>query len=165
MRTIFGLFNDYHQASAAVKTLLDREFPQEEMNVLVDEDTVKTHVEADLSKAGIEKTKGGGNTTRGLDRMVTGTQPLRIHDAGRICSAGKLATVLARTASREEQRTIGSKGALVDFGVSPEEADIYVSGLRGGGVLFFLRVQDELAPEAANVLREQGAVHVHSYAR
>jgi hypothetical protein len=155
MKTIFFSFDSYSQAHEAIKSLFDSDYPEKEMNVLIRADEAKLHMDKDLNKIKVEVTDELGEIeAKGLNRLVGGQRPLELEDIGKVYASGSLATIAAKTASDPDQGTGNLKDALIDLDVDPPFARTYRQKIIDGGVLFFIRVQDEKTDEAVSILTE-----------
>ena len=159
MKTIFGFFDDYQQASQAIDKLLEKDFDLGEMNVIVLQSVAKNNMTGGLNRVKVEKTaEVDGVEVHGLERLLAGEQPVNISNLGQVYAGGDLATMLANTASANA----GFKTALDDFDVPGVAAEAYRQGIMDNGLLFFLRTEDQRAAQAAMLLREE-ARQVASY--
>lgn len=162
MKSIFALFETYEDCEAAVDELLGQGFDDEEMNVVVDEEVAKTHLDVDLEAVDLKATDEYGEEAEGLDIILGTEQPLAIYPLGDVYAAGQLATILAKTAAAPD--TGGFKGALVEFDVPEPVAGAYTEAVVEGAFLFWIRTGDERASEAAQILRVHNGAHVTSHA-
>lgn len=156
MKTIFCLYPNVDEARAAIKILVERRFPRGEMNVIVQEQTAKNELGISPRSANIPVT--GNNHTRPLlDQMLVGKQPLTLSETGALYTAGELANIMTRTAlsAKTSRKGTGLYMALENFGLSKDTARYYDQGIKSGEILFFIRVKDERASEAASLLRSQ----------
>jgi L-alanine-DL-glutamate epimerase-like enolase superfamily enzyme len=161
MRTIFACFQNYEDASAAVEELLQKHFEEGKMNAIVQDYVAKGHMDVNLSKVDVAVTdKIGEKTARGLDQLIGGEKGVYIPDVGTVYAAGDTATIVAETAAKPGAADGGLKGALVDFRVPEDLAETYRAGIKGGGVLFWIRADDDRGSEAAEILRSHKAEHV-----
>ncbi len=168
VRTVFGLFPSYEDARAAGDELRRKGFAEREMNAIAQSDVVKTSLKVNLSQINIAKSEDNSHSLTdefafGLDRLLGGEHIVGLLDAGPVYAGGQLATLLAKTAALPGATDGGLQGALMDFDVPADVARSYVNGIKDGGVLFFVRTDDERAPEAAAVLRANKATNVGSY--
>jgi hypothetical protein len=100
MKTIFGFFDDYQQASQAIDKLLEKDFDLGEMNVIVLQSVAKNNMTGGLNRVKVEKTaEVDGVEVHGLERLLAGEQPVNISNLGQVYAGGDLATMLANTAS------------------------------------------------------------------
>ena len=163
MVTIFGLFERYDDARAAVEELLNRGFEQKKMNAMAQDHVAKAHMDVKWDKVKVDVTdRVGEKTICGLDELFGREEPVLIRDVGSIYAAGELATIMADAASRPEVSRGGLEEALIDFGVPRERAKVYITGMKQSGIVFWIRTSDERAPEAAGILLEHKAVNITS---
>ncbi|MEJ2032255.1 MAG: hypothetical protein P8Y63_04295 [Deltaproteobacteria bacterium] len=161
MEAIYGLFGNYEQARTAVALLLDHRFRPESMNVIVQDYVVKDWLRGQLGRVSVLASE----LKPGLDRIMVGERALNIPDVGQVFAAGAEATTLAKAASLAESRSEGLEATMMDFGLPEEVAADSVAGLRGGGVIFWVKSDDARAPDAAVILKEHKARHVGNYTR
>jgi hypothetical protein len=137
------------------------------MNCIVYEDVAHIaliSMNVNLAAAAARSTKEvGERTLHGLESLLSRQQGLRIPGLGTILAAGDIATVMTKTAAAPGEANGGLEAALVDFGVPQHVAETFVSGVRHGGLIFMIRVDDERAGEAADLLRDHGARQVSHY--
>lgn len=156
MRTVFALFESYREANKAVEELIEKHFDEREMNVIVQELAAKSTMDINFRTSNVDKSrKMGSKSAERLDHLVAGRRPFTVPDVGAVYAAGEMATVLARSAATPESPPASLREALVDFDVPKEIADFYTEGVLEGGVLLWLRIEDERAGEAANVLSQR----------
>jgi len=165
MKTIFGMFEGYEDARAAVDELLEKGFDQGEMNVIVDEELAKQNLEVNLETIDVKASDElGERAAEGLDAMLGVEQPVRIPQTGAVYAAGGLATMTAKAAMTPNASGQGLRPALVSLGVPQGIARTYAQGVAESTLLFWIRTSDERAREAADTLRLHHALHVDSYA-
>ncbi len=162
MKVIFGLYDQYEDARSAVKALLEDEFDPQEMNVIVLQEIAKNHLEVDLDVVSVAVTdEVGERTVSGLDRLLGGEQPVKLPGMEDVYAAGSLATIVARTAAAPGEG--GLKAALADFTIPEPVAEAFQVGVGDGGLLFWIRVPDERAARAVELLRLHHGQHVADY--
>jgi hypothetical protein len=164
MKTIFGVFESYPDAEEMIAALLDQDFSQQEMNVIIQEEIAKDNIDIDLQKANVVVTdEVGEKRMRGLDALLAREQPVEIPELQSIYAAGEIATIIAKTAAAPGTTQGEFRSVLNEFGIPEEAAETYVEGIKTGGLLFWIRTDDERAPDAANILRENNGQKVSSY--
>ena len=164
-KSIFALFDDYGDAETAIAGLIEHDFSEEEMNVLVREQLAKERREVNLHEVDVKKTDDVGEVAvRGLPRLLGGEQPVHLPGVGNVLAAGNLATLVARTASASGAAAEGLKEALVEMNLPEDRALSFREAIEKGGVLFWIRADEERAPAAAGVLRKENGRHVADYA-
>ncbi len=165
MRTSFALYKNYQNAKAAVDTLTDKNFPKDEINIIVQKNAVENvwdvnerTIDVDVAeKIGTEYV---GRKVEGIDEMLGKLRPILTQTAGEIYAAGDVAKVMAHTASAPQTAGKGLQGALIDFGVDDEVAQKYANGVRSGSFLLLVRTRDDRSAEAKKVLIETKASEV-----
>ena len=104
------------------------------------------------------KGAGKGAATGGLlgagAGLLAGLGLLAIPGIGEVVAAGWLASTLTGAAAGAVAGGAigGLVGALTDAGVSEEDAHVYSEGVRRGGTLLTVRVDDDRASEVASAL-------------
>lgn len=164
-KTIFALFDNYADAEAALDNLLEHNFTEDDMNVLVREQLAKERMDVDLHEVDVEKSDEVGDVTvRGLPQLLGGQQPVHLPGVGNVLAAGDLATLMTRSASSTGAADQGLKQALTEMNVPEDLAQTFREALEQGSVLFWMRTDEERAPAAANLLREENGQYVADYA-
>jgi len=164
MKSIFGMFERYEDARAAVHTLLGQGFEQDAVNVIVLEEIADDLMQVDQSQVDVKVTDAvGEKTAQGLDPLLGVQHPIAIPRVGEVYAAGELATVLAKTATAPGAVDDGLEAALADFGVSKPTAQAYSAGVQEGGVLLWIRSDDAHASTAVKTLRAQHGMWVTDF--
>jgi hypothetical protein len=119
----------------------------------------------DSSEVGSGALKGAGTGAAlgGIAGLVVGMAGLAIPGIGAVIAAGPLAAALAGAGAGAIAG--GLIGALVNIGVPEDEANYYAEGMRRGGVLVTVNARDEdMADQAADIMRDHGAVDIEERA-
>lgn len=155
MKTIFGLFETYEEAAAAVDVLIEAGASVDDMNALVQAKVAKTAMDVDLSRAGVAVTEEvGERELHGLDRLVAGEQAVTLPGVGDLYAAGEMATFIAKAAQKRRAGDQGLEPALREFGIAKDMASTYFTGIERAGWLLFIRTDDEEALRLLPILRE-----------
>jgi hypothetical protein len=158
---IWGLFGDYDRAAAAFEALLRAGFNRDIINVMLREAEVRGHAGgADQAAVAQSRSKDLPEPVT-LDTLLAGRRPMPTPDAGPMIVAGDMAVTLVKAASPADNTT-GLRGSLIDFGVPAAQAEAYVRGVAGGGVLCAVKAPRDRANEAGQMLRGSGAQQVVS---
>ncbi len=154
MKTVFSLFDDFSQAEAAYHKLRENGFGVDAINVILTKETAKNYMKQGNIRA--EKSAGlpDTGTASQLAWKLGGEQDVLVSDVGDVYAAGKLANLLAETAANPGGKEHGILNALENFDIQDQTAETYRNGIKGGGVLLFVRTGDERASQAASLLRE-----------
>lgn len=175
-KTVLGVFSSEHAAEKAVNALREKGFTTNEISII---SKSGQHAEGSSSKDGDDNLAIGGTglvgdasgnmsmgsdpvtdgvasgaTWGGLAGLALGAGALAVPGIGPLLAAGPLAAALTGAA------TGGLTGGLIDWGVPENEGRNYESHVREGGVLAVIRVSENKADEAAQILRENGAKDV-----
>lgn len=164
MKVVFGLLESYAQAAQVVGELLERGLSASEMNaILLAEVRDRQEIDREVAAAAAGEELPGPQMS-GLDRLVGTQQAVRTADAGEIVAGGDVATIVAGTATAPGEVSRRLADALADVNVPEELAGRYVEGIRGGGVLLWVRSPDERSAEVENVLRAARGGNADTYA-
>lgn len=161
-RTVVGLFDDRTDAQAAVEDLIQQGYPKESIS-MVASDAARAAApdggtRSDHATAGAGYGAGAGAVLGGVAGFLLGVGVFAIPGLGPLVAAGTIATTLAGIAAGAAAG--GLVGALVGMGVPQEEALYYAEGVRRGGTLIAVSVNDQTAGKAADILRRHHAVNV-----
>ncbi len=161
METIFCSFDQYPQAHEAVKALFEAGYPEKEMNAIIRVDEAKLNMDKNLDKLKIQVSDEIGRIeAEGLDLLIGGQRPLELEDIGKIYASGSLATIAAKTAADPDHGTGNLKDSLVELDVDLPLAKAFRQKIIDGGLLFFIRVQDDQTEKAVRILNENKAENV-----
>lgn len=168
MKTVVGLFDDYAQARNAALDVERSGISHDDISVLANNGTDSEHVRRDYVDApstmghAITKDAGVGAEIGGVLGLLAGMSLFTIPGLGFIAGAGWLAGML--TGAGLGAITGGLVGMLTHIGVPATDAYYYEEGLRRGGTLVAVRVQDSSAANVARVLNNDGAVNIEERA-
>ncbi|MHB0857598.1 MAG: hypothetical protein ACYC5M_08520 [Anaerolineae bacterium] len=155
MKTTFALFGTYDEAREAIDQLVAQGLGEEQMNAIVLSDVAREHMDVNREKVKIRMTDAvGERTVLGLAAMLGGEQPVQVPEMGRVLAAGDEATILTKHATNPGAAS-GFREALLDF-MAEDVADAYLAGVKSGGILYWIRSEDDRAGEVANILRQRG---------
>jgi len=150
MTQVTYVYDDPSTAREVVSALEDAGFTSSEISI------VRQHADGVTTTTADDDNDGG--TTGATIGLVAGTGAgllaslgmIAIPGIGPLVAAGVLATTLATAAAGTI--TGGLLGALVDYGVSPEHADIYAENVRRGGTLVSVKAEGERLSEAEEIM-------------
>jgi hypothetical protein len=157
-RTVTHLFDDYSQAQRAVAALEQAGFSSSEIS-LVSRYRNDGSL-ADDASSGAAKGAAVGGLAGGGAGLLAALGVIAIPGIGPLVAAGVLATALAGAAGGTLAG--GLIGALVDYGVSEDDAQVYSEAVRRGGSLVSVRADDARTAKAEQILNQQGPVDVTS---
>ena len=160
-RTIARMFDSYADASAAVRDLESAGFSHDDISLVGNR--TETGGEArtdDASDAGSAAGTGAtiGTLIGGGAGLLAGIGSLAIPGIGPIVAAGWL--VAALTGAGVGAAAGGLLGGLTGAGVSEDEAHVYAEGVRRGGTLVTVRVDEMRAAEVEQIMRRHNPVDV-----
>jgi hypothetical protein len=160
MPQITHVYDDASTAREVVSALEDAGFTSSEISI------VKQHGETVGTTTAADTDDNDGAKTGATIGLVAGTGAgllaslgmIAIPGIGPLVAAGVLATTLATAAAGTV--TGGLLGALVDYGVSPEHAEVYAENVRRGGTLVSVKADGERLGEAEEIMREYDPVDI-----
>lgn len=170
MKTVVGLYEDIADAQDAINDLVRSGFDRGNISLIatdrwtdggkmapVDDDTLMT---TDPMQLGSDVAAGmtTGGVVGGLGGVLLGLGALAIPGFGPIIAAGPLVAGLAGAGIGAAVG--GLVGGLVNWGVPPEEAELYAESVRRGSILVGVKTPDERAQQAVNVMNNHGPVDV-----
>jgi hypothetical protein len=161
MTQITHVYDDASTAREVVSALEDAGFTSSEISIVKQHGetvTTKTAADADDDSDGAKTGATIGLVAGTGAGLLASLGLIAIPGIGPLVAAGVLATTLATAAAGT--LTGGLLGALVDYGVSPEHADIYAENVRRGGTLVSVKAEGERLSEAEEIMQEYDPVDV-----
>jgi hypothetical protein len=179
-RTVVAIYDDFQGANNAVRELVDNGIPRDNISIIanntrgeygapgktMDRETGKV---ADETGAGAGVGAGIGAAVGGIGGLLVGLGALTIPGIGPVIAAGPLAVALstltgAGVGAVAGGVTGGLLGALVGLGVPEQEAEYYAEGVRRGGVLVTVQVDDGDTDMIMDVLNRHDPVDINERA-
>ncbi len=171
---LIGLYDDRQDAEATVQDLVDNKFDPQHISLATGEssgysDEARPRQQSDQEKnlahstmkpdkgAGIGAGIGAG--VGGLSGLLVGLGTLTIPGVGAAVVAGPLIAALSSAVVGAAGG--GMLGALVDLGVSTEEAGFYAEGVRRGGTLVVVDAPGQRTSEALTILQRHNPVSMN----
>jgi hypothetical protein len=178
-RTVVALYDDFADASDAVRELTDEGFSRENISMMAadphgeyagylgEDEYVDKSTVADGTTEGAGVGAGIGAVVGGLGGLLIGLGALVIPGIGPVLAAGPLAAALTGLAGAGVGAVAGGVtggllGALVNMGIPEESAHYYAEGVRRGGTLVTVRTSDELTDQAVDTLNDHNPVDINS---
>ena len=165
------LYRSHHDAERVVSDLEAAGIPRDDISIIaskaegsydsdgsstmtrrVDRDADGTDDRAEGAAAGA----GIGATVGGVAGLLAGLGLMAIPGIGPVVAAGWLASTAAMAAAGGTAG--GLIGALTQSGLGEDEAHVYAEGVRRGGTLVSVRVDDARAAEADAIMRRHNPV-------
>jgi hypothetical protein len=182
IRTLSALFDNYDDASAAVRKVEAAGVPHADISIVASNEgeryshhaATTTNTTTDTTAAGTGETAhksadgagagaSVGTVLGGGAGLLTGLGLLAIPGVGPVVAAGWLVATL--TGAGVGAAAGGILGSLTGAGLSEEEAHSYAEGVRRGGTLVTVRADDATADRVASILREHGSVDMDERAQ
>lgn len=183
-RTVVALYDRFEDANDAVRDLVKRDFPREDISLVMNdtEDRYSPYLRGDQgseaageyadttnASEGAGVGAGIGAVVGGLGGLLVGLGALTIPGVGPVLAAGPLAAALSGLAGAGVGAVAGGVtggllGALVDMGIPEETAHYYAEGVRRGGALVTVRTADTTADQVVEVLNDHNPVDINQRA-
>lgn len=165
MDTVIALFKDHEGAEAAVDSLEEAGFSQDEVGLLAQKEAVEDALDANREEAAVESAGAGalgGSALGGLIGLLAGASAIVVPGIGPALAAGAWASVAGTTAAGAGIGAAygGLVGALIGFGVAEEQTHVYVEGVQQGNILMVIQPEDDRLARAEKILRDHGAFAV-----
>jgi len=162
-RRITAFFNTYDEAAKAVRRLEAAHMPNFEVSLVSSNASTMAarqpagSVEAegashDFAEAGA----AAGTVAGGGAGLLAGLGTVAVPGIGPLVAAGWLVTALVGAGAGAALG--GLMGALADSGLSDEEAKAYVDGVRQGGTLVTVRVEEADIERVVDILDNEGRI-------
>lgn len=170
MKTVVGLYEDIADAQDAINDLVRSGFDRGNISLIaadrwteggkmtpVDDDTLLT---SDPMQLGSDVAAGmtTGSVVGGLGGVLLGLGALAIPGFGPIIAAGPLVAGLAGAGIGAAVG--GLVGGLVNWGVPPEEAELYAESVRRGNILVGLKTDEATVSRATEIMNRYGPLDV-----
>jgi hypothetical protein len=161
--TITGLFDNPQDATEARRDLEALGVPLNDIGLLAHSSDYRLDDgERDTSDAasGAGTGAGIGTVLGGGAGLLAGLGVMAIPGVGPIVAAGWLAATLAGAAAGAVAGGAagGLVGAMTESGVDEDTANVYAEGVRRGGTLLTVQVEQDRASEVQEIMLENGAV-------
>jgi uncharacterized protein (TIGR02271 family) len=162
-KTVVGLFDDLNDAQKVVNDLTQLGIARSDISIARQQSdkTSATTTTPDRSGdigSGVATGATTGAVVGGAAGLIASLSALAIPGFGPILAAGPIIATL--TGAGIGAAAGGLIGALVNAGVPEEEAEYYSEGVRRGGTLVSVRVEDNLAQRAADIMNRHHAIDI-----
>jgi hypothetical protein len=159
-KTITRLIDNYSDAQAAVAELEKSGIPHSDISIVANNadgahDHHGTHaVDGDAAARGAGKGASVGGVLGGGAGLLAGLGIMAVPGLGPVVAAGWLVSTLAGVVGGAVAggATGGLVGSLKHAGVSEADAHVYSEGVRRGGTLVSVKVDDATEPKALEIL-------------
>jgi hypothetical protein len=151
MKAVVGLFERPQDAERAVEALESAGFLKDEIGAVARDHVIEEYLGQEEAGS-VAKGAGLGVAVGGLIGLLAGIVAITVSGIGPVLAAGMLVTMLAG----------GLIGALIEVGVSEEEAHVYAEGVKRDGVLVAVQSEAGRASLAKEILGRADAVNVET---
>ena len=146
--TITHVYDDYGSAEEVVRELENAGFTSDQVSVVGRKP--ESHANDDNAEGAATGATLGGVAGAGAG-LLASLGLIAIPGIGPLVAAGVLATTLAGAATGAVAG--GILGALVDYGISKEDAPVYAESIRRGGTLVSVRAEESRADQAELIMQ------------
>jgi uncharacterized membrane protein len=158
MKTVVGLYDDFAAARQVVEELNRAGFDRQNIS-LVASDRDKVYAEELQAEGAVAGALAGG-ALGGLGGVLLGLGALAIPGVGPIIAAGPIAAGL--TGAAIGAAAGGLLGALASWGIPEEEAGYYAEGVRRGGTLVGVTVEESQVDRVKAIMNRFGLVDIQT---
>jgi hypothetical protein len=158
MRTVVGLYDQFEEAQQAARALVDEGFPRDNISLIASD--ANGEYSRHLPGIGDEKGEGVGSgaaagagvgaATGGIAGLLAGLGALAIPGIGPVVAAGPIAAALAGAGIGAAAGSL--LGALVKMGIPDDRAKLYEEGIRRGGTLVTVSVENNMSDQAVKTM-------------
>ncbi len=169
-RTLTRLFDNHDDAVAVVQSLESAGFSHDDISIVASNHDTRYTTAGSGAGSGAAAADAGGTATGtgatlgtvlgGGAGLLAGIGALAIPGVGPVVAAGWLISTLtgAGIGAAVAGGVGGIVGSLTHAGVSEEDANLYAEGVRRGGSLVTVRVDESRAPQAEQLLNGRSYV-------
>ena len=154
---IVAVFEARRQADYAIGQLRQQGFRQEEISVVAKQSEERGRDTGGYNDSIADGVATGG-AIGGFGGLMAAAGALAIPGFGPIIALGPIAAALSGAVAG------GVAGGLIDYGIPAERGREYEEQIRRGKVLAIINVDSSKASQAANILRQNGAINVEIHA-
>ena len=166
-RTLVALYDHISDARGAVDDLVSAGIPRDTINLIANDSTreYEGELSRDRNTARHEHDGAGSGATLGtvlggLTGLLVGLGAFAIPGVGPIVAAGPIIATL--TGAGAGAAAGGLLGGLTDLGVSENDAHTYAEGVRRGGTLVSVRLDEVESIRVTDILERHNPVDVES---
>jgi hypothetical protein len=166
-RTLTALFDSYEDAEGSVRELEAEGISDDQISIVANRAVAVDRRETkEGNQAGLGAETGAvvGAVVGGAGGALAGLGMLAIPGVGPVVAAGWLVAAAVGAAGGAAVGGAGGGliGAMIGNGVPEQDAHVYAEGVRRGGTLVTVRVQEALVPTAEAILRRYREVDPRS---
>jgi hypothetical protein len=154
--TITHVYDDYESAQDVVADLESAGFTRSDISIVSRHRDASGTGESEDEESGAATGATLGGVVGAGAGLLASLGVIAIPGIGPLVAAGVLATTLAGAAGGAVAG--GLLGALVDYGVSEDDAHVYAESVRRGGTLVSVRAPDGRGDEAEMIMRAHSPV-------
>lgn len=167
MKTVVGLYDDLETARRVVQDLTDAGFDANDINLIAgDPDGRYEKLDEDAVQAGEDPAVEGavtGGVLGGLAGLLLGLSAFALPGLGPVVVGGPLLSSLVGAGIGAASG--GLVATLVEWGLSEEEAELYLESVRHGSALVMVRTEEEQVGRVREILNAHPLVDVDERAK
>jgi len=160
-RTIVALYDNFDTAEDVVEELVDAGFSRDNMSIVANDATGEygqTYVADDYDD---DVSAGEGAGFGAVVGTLVGLGVALIPGVGPVLAAGPLAAALmAGIGAAAGAATGGVVAGLVDFGIPEDEAHVYAEGVRRGGTLVSVTLDEAYVNRAEEIMNRYNPIDI-----
>jgi hypothetical protein len=151
MKMLSGMFSDLESSTYAYKTLQEKGYKIDDINIMMSDETRKKHFsdknkESDMASKALEGAEIGsvvGGTVGAIVGIIAMVASSMVVPGLGILVAGPIAAIVASAGAGAI--TGGVVGALVGIGIPEDRAKLYETGIKNGGIVlgFYPRNEED----------------------
>lgn len=176
MKTVVAMYNTVADAERTVHGLVDQGIPREKVSLVASNQEnlpSQEYISSSESSGAVQGAGVGagiGAALGGIGGILVGLGALVIPGIGPALAAGPLAAALGGIAGAGAGAIAGGAtggliGALTDMGVTEQQAGYFAEGVKRGGVLVTVQVQDADTPHVKEIMNHNSPVDMNERAR
>lgn len=165
-KTVVGLFDSFNEAQSVVNDLVSVGFRRDDISIVANNargefGSHEGHSAGEHATGAVKGAVGGavqGGVIGGLTGLAASLAAILIPGVGVVAALGPLAAFL--TGASIGAAGGGILGGLIGLGIPKEEAGLYQEGVRRGGTLVTLSVDDARANEAMAIFDRHNPIDI-----
>src|SRR5215207_925142 len=158
-KTIVALYEDFPTARRVVEDLVDAGFSRDTISLMANDASGEYAGYLDADSEDISAGEGAGFGA--IVGTLVGLGVALIPGVGPVLAAGPLAAALmAGIGAAAGAATGGIVAGLVDFGIPEDEAHVYAEGVRRGGTLVSVTVDESYLNRAEEIMNRYSPIDI-----
>ena len=141
---VIGAYETEQQAAEVVKELKEKGYTTEEISVIAKNLNERSEITQEIKPSTIDGAIAGAATggAIGIAGMIAGLSTILIPGVGAVLAAGPILTTIGGAVVGASSGAGGLKPALMEIGVSEDEAERFSKTVEEGKILVFLHPKE-----------------------